>query len=520
MNSNTHKSFGMPARCVLPFILGIFIAWHYSQILSTNIFIYAICASMLCILIANRHTVVSSFFVYVMTSAIGAFLMSIQIKGMKWDNTNEYAKYEAIITNNPEVHGRTWHLDAVVTKLNGKKLSPFKTKITVLYPTDIFPFTLGDGIECISILKAPQNRRPTKFDYARYLKVQGFKAETFVYSDNIVKKAIKSEDIPLATRIEIKTKKLRAKLISIYSSNNISDDNLAVLSALTLGEKSMLTKEIKNNYSIAGASHILALSGLHLGIIYSLLTLLLWRKNKLWWWKTTVRIILASTIWGYVILVGMPVSAIRSALMLSICLFVEIINRNNNSVNTLLTAAFLLLAFNPLSIFDVGFQMSFIAVLFIILFSTPLYKFAFSKLAEKSYILKTLFKISATSIVAQMGVLPLTMHYFGSIPCYFLLSNFIMIPLATVLLYASIAMLATSAFPFIQTNIATAIDNIVQIMNTSVKAISQIPGANINGITINGIQTICIYIIIFAAILAIKTIVMPHRIQPFNIPYS
>lgn len=520
MNGNTNKLLGMPARSVLPFSFGIILAWHNPEAITAETYMTAICTTALLSLLTNRFHLASSFLIYLTAIEFGAMLMSVSSHDLRITGYNEYEKYDAVIISNPQKRGKTWRMDAVVTDIKGKEQKPFKIKMTVLYPKDRFPISVGNGIECISVMKEPTTRHDSNFDYANYLKTQGFKAETFVYYDNIRSKATKCDRIPLKYRLGIILQQYRTKLISIFSSKDISENNLAVISALTLGDKSLLTKQLKEQYSIAGASHILALSGLHLGIIYYILTLLMWRSNRLWWWRIIVRIILMITIWGYVALVGMPISAVRSALMLTICSIVEISNRNTNPTNTVLTAAAIILAVNPISIFDIGFQMSFLAVMFIIMLSTPLYSFLATPSVRKSRILNITCKVSATSIAAQIGVMPLTAYYFGRISCWFLLSNLIVIPLATLLLYGCLATLATAGIPTIQSAIVCGTGHIVQMMNSIVLHIAKLPGASIEGITINTIQVACLYIAMATLLLIMNSIVIQHKITPFTMPYS
>lgn len=520
MNGNTNKLLGMPARSVLPFSIGIVLAWYHPYTIQTEAYITAICSTTLLALLLNKFHFTSSFLIYLAAAELGAMLMNISSRDMRFTYGNEYEKYDAVIISNPQKSGKTWKMDAIVTEIKGKAEAPFKTRMTILYPEDSIPLSIGNGIECISVMKEPTSRNGSNFDYGNYMKTQGFKTETFVYPDNVIRKAIKQVRIPLRYRLAITLQRYRTKLISIYSSKNISENNLAVISALTMGDKSFLTKQLKEQYSIAGASHILALSGLHLGIIYYILTLLLWRKNRLRWWRITVRVILMITIWGYVALVGMPISAIRSAIMLTIYSIVEISNRNTSPINTILTAAAIILAVNPISIFDIGFQMSFLAVMFIIMLSKPLHSVLALPFIKRNYLLNTACKVSATSIAAQIGVMPLTAYYFGRISCWFLLSNLIVIPLATLLLYVCLTTLATTFIPALQSAFICATENIVQMMNSIVLYIAKLPGASIEGISINTTQVSSLYIAMAASLLIVKTIVIQHKVTPFNMPYS
>lgn len=138
---------------------------------------------------------------------------------------------------------------------------------------------------------------------------------------------------------------------------------------MALGDKSSLSDKLEEDYSVSGASHVLALSGLHLGIIYAILSLLLARRR----WQSVSQALILIAVWTYVFIVGMSASVVRSAIMLTVYSFVSLLNRNKMSLNTLSVAAVVILAGNPLFLYDVGFQMSFAAVLFIILFYRPVF---------------------------------------------------------------------------------------------------------------------------------------------------
>ena len=144
----------------------------------------------------------------------------------------------------------------------------------------------------------------------------------------------------------------RDRLLQRLSDGGIEGDAYAVVAAMALGDKSSLTKELKDMYSLTGASHVLALSGLHLGIIYMLLSLLVRGRR----WRMLSQLFLIISIWGFVFLVGMSVSVVRAAIMLSVYALLSLGHRDKMSVNTLAFTAIVMLMVNPMSLFDVGFQ--------------------------------------------------------------------------------------------------------------------------------------------------------------------
>ena len=287
----------------------------------------------------------------------------------------------------------------------------------------------------------------------------------------------------------------REKLLARFSNNGIDGDAYAVVAAMSLGDKSALTHNLKDTYSVSGASHVLALSGLHLGIIYMLFSLLLPIRR----WPALSQLVIILFIWAFVFLVGMSLSVVRSAIMLTLYGLLSIANRDKMSINALAFTAIAMLMWNPSWLFDVGFQMSFMAVLAILLF-VPLFEDVFPAefLMEHRWI-KRIWGLVVVSCSAQFGVAPLIAFYFGRFSTYFLLTNFIVIPAAMVILWLSIVVLV---FP----SLAYILLYIVEFLNASLNRITTIPGACIDGLHPSVIQVVLIYILIFCSYLLIERI--------------
>lgn len=287
----------------------------------------------------------------------------------------------------------------------------------------------------------------------------------------------------------------REKLLARFSENGIDGDAYAVVAAMSLGDKSALTRDLKDTYSVSGASHVLALSGLHLGIIYMLFSLFLPRRR----WPALSQLVIILFIWAFVFLVGMSVSVVRSAMMLTVYGLLSIGNRDKMSINALAFTAIVMLMWNPSWLFDVGFQMSFMAVLAILLF-VPLFEDVFSAeyLMEHRWI-KRIWGLVTVSCSAQLGVAPLITFYFGRFSTYFLLTNFIVIPAAMIILWLSIVVLV---FP----SLAYILLYIVELLNVALSRIAAIPGASIDGLHPSVLQVVFVYILIFCSYLLIERI--------------
>ena len=287
----------------------------------------------------------------------------------------------------------------------------------------------------------------------------------------------------------------RGILLDRMYNSGVDGDAYAVVAAMALGDKSALTHELRDTYSVSGASHVLALSGLHLGIIYCMLWLLLPHRR----WPAVSQTIILIVMWLYVLLVGMPVSVVRSAVMLTVYGLLSISHRNKMSVNALAFTAIVMLMWNPEWLFDIGFQLSFMAVLAILLF-VPVFEDVFSaKYLQEHRLVRYVWGLVAVSVSAQIGVAPLLAYYFGRLSTYFLLTNFIVLPAAYIILGFSLIVLL---FP----SLAYILLYIVDALNAVLFRITAIPGSSIDGFHPNVLQVVLTYVIIFCTYLLIERI--------------
>lgn len=285
---------------------------------------------------------------------------------------------------------------------------------------------------------------------------------------------------------------------------HIGEQDFAVIAAMAMGDKSALNQETKEAYSISGTSHILAVSGLHIGIIFQLIILLLGGKRR-----SKLTIILSTTIvWAYVIFIGFPASAVRAATMLSIYSMVLLSLRPDPTLNTLALAYIIMVLVNPFNIFDIGFQMSFLAVGSILLF----YPLFFCLLSSHSSIIRAIWGLFCVSLAAQIGTLPLIVFYFGRISCYSLITSFIAIPAATLILYLCVLLFILSPLTYISF-LASSIEGLMQLVmnvltsitqfiNTAFRLTSMLPGASIEHVHLSLLQLAILYVAILAGYFA------------------
>lgn len=309
-------------------------------------------------------------------------------------------------------------------------------------------------------------------------------------------------------RATLSAQSLRYKLEQKIQSLNIEEQNYAVILAMALGDKSALNAETKEDYSVAGTSHILAVSGLHIAIIFQVIILLLGSKRK----SQFTIIISAIAVWAYVVLIGMPASAIRSALMISLYGFGLLANRQGPPINVLAFAYTIMLCFNPLSLFNISFQLSFLAVASILLF----YPLIIRLYVTHHLLVRWAWQLISVSFAAQIGTMPIVAYYFGRVSCYSLFTSFVAIPMATLILYlcttlvfftilsniSSLTILSASILHLV----ASCLNSITQFGNSFFHLITLLPGASIDSIHISTPQVITLYIMIFCGYILWKKI--------------
>ena len=275
----------------------------------------------------------------------------------------------------------------------------------------------------------------------------------------------------------------RHQLLNRYRALQVDDDQYAILAAMTLGDKSALSKELRETYSVTGASHVLALSGMHMGIIFFLLYhLTLGRRHFM-----LSQMVIFIGIWAFAFLTGLSPSVVRSATMISVFVFFAMAGRRRSPVNQLCFTAIVMLMVSPASLYDIGFQMSFTAVLSILLWLTLVERFLPEDYFAKHRVQHYFFGMVGMSLAAQMAVAPLVAFYFGRFSTYFLLTNFIVVPMATLILYGALLVLFMPVF-------GPALLWVVDILNKALEWLSQMPYASIDGLHPSVFQLCLIYI--------------------------
>ena len=296
---------------------------------------------------------------------------------------------------------------------------------------------------------------------------------------------------------------MQERLYQRLADGGLNGDELATVGALTLGYKEELGKELRRHFQASGAAHVLAVSGLHTGIIYGVLLWLLTLGGRFkplyenWLGRGLLSLILIAAMWGYAWLTGMTPSVVRAVVMVTVfevgCMFY----RQAISLNTIAAAAVLILLVKPQDLWSVSFQLSFAATFAIVLFAKQMELYLHRK--EWNYTFRGRFFdfIVGTiiiSIAAQLGTLPITMYYFGQVSTYFLLTNLIVLPLATLLVPCGLVSIALGGCG-IGIFFSKATWALAWLMNHSVEWIESLLGSTVSA-HVNGWMVAIYYAIL------------------------
>jgi len=353
-------------------------------------------------------------------------------------------------------------------------------------------------------VKGPQN--PDQFDYRKYLNNSGIVYQAYFKSGNWSKLNRRGGNILKATSIRI-----REFLLEELQKHNIKDAEFSITAAMLLGVRSNLSPELRQAFAGAGAMHILCVSGLHVGIIFMLLNHLLAffdRLKKGRFWKT---IIILLSIWGYAMITGLSPSVVRAASMFTFISIGQNINRQVNIYNSLAASAFVLLVINPYLILDLGFQLSYAAVIAIIALQKPLQVLW----SPKWKVLFKIWQLITVSIAAQIGTAPLALYYFHSFPNYFLLTNLIVIPAAFVIFISGLAVLLFSWAGPLADYFGWLLSKLVLLLNAFISSLEHWPGAVSRNIYIS--QPQMIILILLSILISIMFITRKSKLAFVNL---
>ena len=333
---------------------------------------------------------------------------------------------------------------------------------------------VGDQVAISSALMAIRNEgNPGEFDAKMFWSRQGINKMAFVSRGELL--LLNQAKQSLITKWLIASRNyLRSALTA-----HLSGAELAISLALILGDNSMLDKEIRDSFTNTGALHVLAVSGLHISIIMQILMAVLAVFSGVLSRRIAV-IFLIGIMWWYAAITGLSPSVLRAVIMFTVLSIAQLSGRNYDSLNTLFFTAFVLVLWNPLTVFDIGFQLSFLAMLGIFLFYEKIASFWVIQQA----ILQKVWQGTAIGLAAQVMTTPLSLHYFHQFPNYFILTNIGLMASSGLILGGGLLIFSVSWWGFVAKWIGAALMLVVGLSLWFIQWVESLPSAVAFGFTL------------------------------------
>ena len=357
------------------------------------------------------------------------------------------------------------------------------------------PLSVDDVVLTSSKLKAIQKPlNPHQFDYSKYLELKQVHYQLYLKQDELF---LLSDS---KTTIYGYADQLRTKINSRLIAAGFKSDALSIMNALLLGQRQTLDKTIYNNYVNSGTIHILAISGLHVGIILWILNFLFKPLLYLKYGNYIRPLILVTILWSFAIIAGLSPSVTRAVTMFSVISIAMHLKRPTNIYNTLMISALLILLFKPLFLFEVGFQMSYLAVLGIVSVQPIIYKLW----KPKYLVFDKPWQIFTVTLAAQAGVVPISLFYFHQFPGLFFISNIVVIPFLGLILGFGLLIIALALMDILPDFMVVAYSFIIDSLNAFIAWVAQFEDFLFRDIPFTMLQVICSYFIIMAMVQVYK----------------
>jgi competence protein ComEC len=407
--------------------------------------------------------------------------------------------YVASVVEPAERKGKTWRLTAkVITGGSDENWIAVEGKVYLylLHEEGMELPSYGDQLlikGAPSELAPPAN--PYEFDYKRFLSFQNIFHQHFLPPDQwqIIGHAPSSQLMKMSFQVRHWARGVMEKYIDGERERDIT-------LALVLGIKDGLDQDIKTSYSAAGAMHVLAVSGLHVGIVYGILLFFfgkLHAHSKGRWLLAALALLV---LWFYAFVTGLSPSVLRAVTMFSFIILAKASGNTTNIYNTLAASAFLLLWLDPFLIMAVGFQLSYMAVFGIVFLQPILYR----QWMFQGWLADKVWTITCVSLAAQAATFPLGLLYYHQFPTYFLFSNLVVIPAAFLILCLGLGLLALQALPLIGNILGFLLKWVVFGVNSAVVFVENLPSSQIKDVYITVPQTWCVIVALLMIILCVQ----------------
>jgi competence protein ComEC len=494
------------ARITIAFVLGILLT-YFLELCPSIVFVFLFIVSLVFIgTYYSSKTNTKSLFLFGIATSLLAFSIGATTQIIHTDSyqQNNYTHYKNIfgkshtftVTVREKLKNSNFN-DRFIVLLNTIDQEKSSGRILLNISKDSLKhtFEIGDRLKINGLLyKNTHQKNPNQFDYQKYLENKQIYAQLYA----------EPNEIKISTTIEkdiwYYTSKLRTRIIQNLNKSNFHKDELNVAVALILGQQQDISPEIIRDYQYAGAVHILSVSGLHIGFILLFITFILkpLPNSKQASFIKLIVTLFSLSLFG--ILAGLAPSVLRSVTMFSFVAIGLFLRRSVNIYHTLLVSILLILLFQPSFLFDVGFQLSYIALFFILWLQPLLTRLWTPKNKIQNYI----WDLLTVSFAAQIGTLPLSIYYFHQFPGLFFVTNLTVIPLLGFIMSLGVLVMLFAAFNWVPSYLAKALEVSIYYLDKIINTIASFESFIIKDIPLNTSLLITGYLVLIAIVVWFK----------------
>ena len=494
------------SRISIGFVAGILVVYYLKPtvLLVFSLLFVAVCAFTIAYFVSKRNAVNAIYFglaTYFLAFGIGATTQIIHTDSFQ---SNNYIHHESIfekkhlvsVTVREKLRSSSFNdrYVVLVNQIDGLAKSG-RLLLNVRKDSLNRTFEIGTHLQIKgSLYQNGPAKNPNQFDYGKYLENKQIYAQMYADVSEMKMGSIIEKDVWYYTS------KLRTKIIRNLEKSNFHKAELHVAIALILGQQQDISPEIIKDYQYAGAVHILSVSGLHIGFILLFVTFLLKPFPNTRRGSFIKLIIILFSLSSFGLIAGLAPSVLRSVTMFSFVAIGMYLRRSTNIFHTLLVSILLILLFEPSFLFDVGFQLSYFA-LFFILWLQPLLAQLWS---TKNKFGNYFWEILTVSFAAQIGTLPLSMYYFHQFPGLFFLTNLVIIPFLGVIMGLGVLVMVLAAFDFVPLFFVKTLEWSIWFLNKIINSIASLEQFIFRDIPFNWQLLLSAYLLIVATIVWFK----------------
>lgn len=492
-------------RLVIPFILGILIShyltWPYylSVVLSALTIVCFLGLSYFSVPYKWRYGVGIVLGVGMMLLGIASVqVLDIPTQSSVFDSVKDKeVSFFGLIEDSPNLGTTTYRSKFRVLGVldsTGKKTNKSYNHVIMLtLQADSVSQQLRYGHELVvksRISPTQASFNPHTFDYKLYLQRKQIYYQAYSKSGQFIMTGKRQWSVTSLA------KDIQLQCVEVYRKFLLeADDVFSVSTALVFGYRSDVSEEVIRDFAATGAMHVLSVSGLHMGMLSMMLVFIL---GYLLPQKRHTRYrgaIVFVAIWLFTFVSGCSAAVLRSAVMFTLLMISKVVEGRKNNYNVLAASAFLLLVYDPFLIYDVGFQLSYLALLGIMLWQRPIY----ASVIVPTWLGDKIWNLTSVSIAAQLGTLPLGLLYFNQFPTYFWLSGLVVVPLSFVAMISGVALLVLYWLPGVSWLVAQTLYWSVWLMNKSLAIMHRFPLATLNGFSLTTFEVVLFYLLLWFA---------------------